>query len=86
MCSRRPRFGILDPLYMMIRFIESEKVDFGLTLNVQARFRFRQRVQGADDIPAALRRLCASHATRDLRHSSQLENWVRRVTTRSLIV
>jgi hypothetical protein len=86
MSSRRYRFGILDPLYMMIRFIESQELDLGLTLNVQARFRFRQRVQGADSIPATLRQLCASHATRDLRHSSQLENWVRRVTTRSLMV
>jgi hypothetical protein len=57
-----------------------------LTLNVQALSRFRQRVQGAADLPAVLRRLWESHATRDLRHSSQLENWVRRVTTRVCIV
>lgn len=70
----------------MVRFIASWEFDLDLTLNVQALSRFRQRVQGAEALPAALRRLCESHATRDLRHSSQLENWVRRVTTRFCIL
>lgn len=70
----------------MVRAIASQELDLGLTLNVQALFRFQQRVQGAEALPATLRRLCESHATRDLRHSSQLENWVRRVTTRFCIV
>lgn len=34
----------------------------------------------------SLARAAASHATRDLRHSSQLENWVRRVTSSLCIV
>lgn len=55
------------------------------TLNVHGRFRLRHRVQGSDEwllLPALGAE--PSQATRDLRHSSQLENWVLRVTSRPL--
>lgn len=53
------------------------------TLNVHGRCRFRQRVQdtglGEESSSTTLAQRIASHATRDRRQSSQLENCIRRV-------
>lgn len=51
------------------------------TLKVHCWLRFKHRVQEAADSPVSLLRLRASQPTLDRRHSSQLENWVRRATT-----
>lgn len=76
------RFGILDPLSRGCkhRFSRGD-LSSVVTLKVHDLWRLRQRVQEAGASPAAALRLwAASQATRDRRHSSQLENWVRRVT------
>lgn len=63
-----------------------ESVFFVLTLNVHS-FPLREHLEHVTDVssgsaPSSFFDLeAASQATRERRHSSQLENWVRRVTS-----